>query len=321
MSLLTVGSVALDSVRTPFGQADEVLGGSATYFSVAASYFCDVSMVAVVGEDFPQRHIDVLKAQGVNLDGLKRVSGKTFRWQGEYSYDLNEAKTLKTELNVFDSFRPAIPKQYSRSKFVFLANIDPELQLNVLEQIENPALVACDTMNFWIEGKKESLLRAISAVNLVIINEAETRELAGEANTVKACKKILALGPRAVIVKRGEYGALMVTNGEIFFAPGYPLESIIDPTGAGDSFAGGLMGYLAAAGRTDEVSIRQGIIFGSVMASFNVEDFSLDGLLALSFARIEKRYNEFKRLVHFEGFSASSVQLAFKGLQSRGAQV
>jgi len=300
VSILVVGSVAFDSVETPFGKADNVLGGSATYFSTAASYFSEVKLVAVVGEDFPDEHIDFLKSKGVDVDGLKKMQGKTFRWKGRYDYDLNEAHTLATHLNVFEKFQPEVPEAYRKSSYVFLANIDPDIQWNVLEQVKKPKFVACDTMNFWIEGKPEALKRLLSKVDLFVLNEGEAREFAKEPNLIKASKKILSYGPKTVIIKRGEYGALMFNGGTIFSAPAYPLESIFDPTGAGDSFAGGLMGYLANTDDTSESNIRQAIIFGSVMASFNVEDFSLNRLKTLTLKEIQERYRQFKQLTHFE---------------------
>jgi sugar/nucleoside kinase (ribokinase family) len=300
LQLLVVGSVALDTVKTPFGEAADVVGGSATYFSVSASYFTDVSLVGTVGTDFPQSQVDFLAGRGVDLDGLERVEGETFRWKGEYGYDLNEAKTLDTQLNVFADFRPKLPQKYTHCPYVFLANIDPELQLDVLEQVNNPRLVACDTMNFWIEGKLEALKATLSRVNMVIINEAEARELVQEPNVIIAARRILAWGPHTIIVKRGEYGAIMVTRDDIFFAPGYPLEFVYDPTGAGDTFAGGLMGYIASCDNPTPAVLRQAIVMGSVMASFNVEDFSLKRLSAVNYEEIRARFSEFKQLVYFE---------------------
>ena len=300
MSILVVGSVAFDSVETPFGKADDVLGGSATYFSTSASYFTDVSLVAVVGEDFPDEHVAVLEDRGVDLGGLSRVKGETFRWKGRYDFDLNQAHTLETHLNVFSDFDPVIPESYREAEFLFLANIDPELQLKVLEQVKKPKFIACDTMNFWIESKPEVLKELFTKVDLVVINEGEAREFAGEASLVKAAAKIMDGGPRILIVKRGEYGALMFNGESVFSAPAYPLEDIFDPTGAGDTFAGGLMGYIANTGDLTEESLRQAIIFGSTMASFNVEAFSLDRLKALTRQEINARFGEFKRLTHFE---------------------
>ncbi len=301
MNILVVGSVAFDSVETPFGKAEEVLGGSATYFSTAASFFADVGLVAVVGEDFPEEHVSMLNQKGIDLEGLNRVpGGKTFRWRGRYEYDLNLAHTLKTELNVFSDFNPTIPQAYRDCPFVFLANIDPELQLRVLEQVKGPRFVACDTMNYWIEGKPEALRELLKRVDLFVINETEAREFAGVPSLVGAARTILECGPSTLIVKRGEYGALMFNASSVFSAPAYPLEEIYDPTGAGDSFAGGLMGYLANTGDTGEDNLRKGMIFGSVLASFNVEAFSLERLHRLSLDEIHSRYKEFKRLTHFE---------------------
>lgn len=300
MSLLVVGSVAIDSVSTPFGERDEALGGSALYFSASASYFTDVNLVAVIGEDFPSEPIDFLRSRGVDLDGLKRTAGKTFRWKGEYGYDLNEAVTLDTQLNVFGDFHPELPAGYRDSSHVFLANIDPTLQLEVLEQVNDPKFVALDTMNFWIESKRGALVEVISKVDMVLVNDMEARQLADEANVVRAARKILALGPSYVAVKRGEYGALLFTDGDVFFAPAYPLEAVFDPTGAGDTFAGGLIGYLASTGQGDFDSLCQATVLGGVMASFNVEQFSFDGLRDITTGDIRSRFNKFQRLVDFE---------------------
>jgi len=309
MSILVVGSVAFDSIETPFGRVDNVLGGSATYFSTSASFFTDVSLVAVVGDDFPQEHTDFLKSRNIDLRGLSRSPGRTFHWKGRYGYDLNEAQTLETHLNVFETFKPIIPEGYADAEFLFLANIDPELQMEVLDQVEGPRIIACDTMNFWISSKPEALKRVIERVDIFIINEGEARQLSGEANLVKASRKLLDLGVKTLIVKRGEYGVLMFTRSSIFSAPAYPLEEVFDPTGAGDTFAGGFMGYLANTGDTSEEGIRQAIIFGSVMASFNVEDFSLNRLKSLDYREIEERYRSFKAMTHFQGLPvAESAQ-------------
>ena len=298
--LLVVGSVALDTVKTPFGEAAEVLGGSATYFSTAASFFTGVDLIAVVGEDFPSAHLEFLKSRKIDLAGLERAKGQTFRWKGEYTYQLNEARTLDTRLNVFEQFRPRIPAAYREPYMLFLGNIDPELQLDVLNQVKRPALVACDTMNFWIEGKRDALWRTLSQVDALIINDGEARALGGDPNLVKVAQDVLARGPRYLIVKRGEYGVLLFTRTQTFGAPAYPLERVSDPTGAGDTFAGGFMGYLARHGDLSEPTMRQAIIFGSVMASFTVEAFSLDRLRTLTYAEVEQRFREFKRLTHFE---------------------
>jgi sugar/nucleoside kinase (ribokinase family) len=289
MSIVVVGSVAFDSVKTPFGEAEDVLGGSATYFSTSASYFTDVSLVAVVGEDFPKKHIDFLKIKGIDTRGLEISKGKTFRWKGEYSYELNEAQTLDTELNVFQEFKPNLPEEYRDSDIVFLANIDPDLQRDVLKQVNKPKLIAADTMNFWIEGKKDSLIETLKLVDVLLINDGEARQLSGEPNLVKAARIIMGFGPKTLVIKRGEYGVLMFTGSSIFSAPAYPLENVFDPTGAGDTFAGGFVGYLANTMDLSESAMRRAIIMGSVMASYNVEDFSL-----------KTRYKEFKHLSHFE---------------------
>jgi len=300
MQILVVGSVAYDTVRTPFGEVTEVLGGSAVYFSVAAAFFADVRLVAVVGEDFAEEHLQLLRERGVDLEGLSRVPGRTFRWRGEYGFDLNEAKTLETHLNVFATFRPRIPPAYRECEVVFLANIDPDLQREVLGQVAAPRLVAADTMNFWIMGKPESLRETLKQVHTLLINDAEARMLAGESNLVKAARKLLSWGPQSLVIKRGEYGALMFSDGWWFSAPALPLEQILDPTGAGDSFAGGFLGYLANTGNFSLDNIRKAVIMGSVMASFAVEDFSLNRLTRLTYPEIEARYREFKALAHFE---------------------
>ncbi len=302
-SLLVVGSVAFDTVRTPFGEATEVLGGSATYFSTAASFFTDVELIAVVGEDFPEPHIDFLKSRGIDLTGLERRGGKTFRWRGEYTYQLNEAHTLETHLNVLETFRPKIPEQYRSPKMLFLGNIDPELQLDVLNQVERPRLVACDTMNFWIGGKRDALWRVLEKVDVLVINDGEARDLGQDSNLVKVAKETLARGPKHLIIKRGEHGVLMFNQKHTFGAPAFPLEMVKDPTGAGDTFAGGFMGHLASTGDLSEAGFRRAIIFGSVMASFTVEAFSLDRLRCLEYKEIEARFREFKRLTHFEDLS------------------
>jgi len=299
--LVVVGSVALDSVATPFGKVTEALGGSATYFSYAASFFAPVHVVAAVGEDFPREHLDLLSGRGVDISAVTVMPGeKTFRWTGEYGFDLNEARTLDTQLNAFAAFRPALSPRHRAVPFLFLANIDPDLQREVRAQMAEPALVALDTMNFWIEGKRDALLRTLRVVDVLLINDAEARMLAREANLVKAARAIIELGPRAVVIKRGEYGALMVSGGEFFFIPAYPLENVVDPTGAGDTFAGGFMGYLAQRGSTDEATARKAMVYGAVMASFAVEDFSLERLKRLAPDEIEERYGVFQSMVSVE---------------------
>ena len=300
MSRLVVGSVALDSLETPFGRRDEVLGGSASYFSACASYFGPTRVVAVVGEDFPDEHVKFLASRGADLAGLVRQPGKTFRWKGRYHFDLNTAQTLDTQLNVLASFKPLLPLAWRDTDFVFLGNIDPDLQQSVLDQVNRPKFVACDTMNFWIDSKRESLLKTLKRVDLLFVNDAEARQLAGEHNVVKAARKILGFGPKAVVVKRGEYGSLYFSAGEVFAASAYPIPDVFDPTGAGDSFAGGFMGYLARQGSVAPAVLRRAIVVGSVVASFTVEQFSLDRLRTLTAAEIKARYDEARQLAHFD---------------------
>jgi sugar/nucleoside kinase (ribokinase family) len=257
--------------------------------------------VAVVGEDFPDEHVAFLKSRDIDTAGLVRIPGKTFHWSGKYGYDLNEAQTLDTQLNVLSEFRPDLPESYRDAEYLFLANIDPELQLEVLQQVRNPRLVACDTMNFWISSKPEALQNVLRKVDIVVINEGEARQITGEANLVKAARRIVALGCKRLVIKRGEYGVLMFTADSVFAAPAYPLEEVYDPTGAGDTFAGGFMGYLANTGNLSDEGVRQAIVFGSVMASFNVEDFSLNRMKRLTYPEIEIRYRNFKALTHFSG--------------------
>jgi sugar/nucleoside kinase (ribokinase family) len=301
--LLVVGSVALDTVKTPFGEVSEVLGGSATFFSTAASYFTSVDLIAVVGEDFPPQHLDFLKSRGIDVTGLERRPGATFRWKGEYTHQLNEAHTLDTKLNVFETFRPQIPDAYRSPDLLFLGNIDPELQLDVLQKLSRPPLVACDTMNFWINGKRDALWRVLEQVDILIINDGEARALGEDSNLVKVAKKVLARGPKHLIIKRGEYGVLMFNEKQMFGAPAFPLEDVRDPTGAGDTFAGGFLGYLTATGNRSLEAFKQAIIFGSVMASFTVEAFSLDRLRILDYKEVQERFRAFKRLTHFEDIS------------------
>ncbi|MEN6372327.1 MAG: PfkB family carbohydrate kinase [Armatimonadota bacterium] len=299
--LLIVGSVALDSVKTPLGQVDNALGGAAVYSSVAASFFTPSMVVGVVGEDFPKAHIDFLSSRGVDTAGIQVQPGKSFRWGGSYEFDLNQAHTLFTELNVFADFKPVIPEAYKSAEYVFLANIDPDLQLQVLDQVKNPKFVACDTMNFWIENKKDSLLEVLKRVNLSFMNDAEARQLIGTGSLVKAASEIQKLGPKTVVIKKGEHGAMMFNgNNMCFVAPSYPLEEVVDPTGAGDSFAGGFLGYLAHTGEISDRNIRKAIICGSTIASYNVEGFSLNKMKELTPQDISDRYNEFSELVLFE---------------------
>jgi sugar/nucleoside kinase (ribokinase family) len=306
MSIVVVGTVAFDTVETPFGRGENVLGGSATYFSTSASFFTDVSLVAVVGEDFPEEHVAFLASRDIDTTGLTRIPGKTFHWTGKYGYDLNEAQTLDTQLNVLMEFRPDLPENYRDAEYLFLANIDPDLQLEVLNQVRNPRLVACDTMNFWISSKPEALREVLRKVDIVIINEGEARQFTGEVNLVKAARRIIELGCKRLVIKRGEYGVLMFTADSLFAVPAFPLEEVFDPTGAGDTFAGGFMGYLASTGDVSDEGVRQAIVFGSVMASFNVEDFSLNRMKRLSYPEIEARYRSFKTLTHFQDLPEGS---------------
>ncbi|HUQ99273.1 MAG TPA: PfkB family carbohydrate kinase [Gemmatimonadaceae bacterium] len=300
MSVLVVGSVALDSVETPFGKADDVLGGSATFFSASASHLTKVSVVGVVGSDYPMDKLDALKKRGVDFSGLERADGSSFRWRGRYRHDLNSAETLETHLGVFSHFSPKIPEKLKSSPYLFLANIDPRLQLDVLQQVKKPKLVACDTMNFWIQSRRPDILELLSHVDLVTLNDAEARQLTEKANLVQAAQWIMSRGPRHVIIKKGEHGAFMFTEKSIFFAPAFPLESVFDPTGAGDSFAGGFIGYLAATGDLSEANMRRAVIYGSVMGSFAVEKFSIERLMTLTRAEIDQRVKDMRRLVTFE---------------------
>ncbi len=298
--ILTVGSVAFDSIKTPFGERSRVVGGAATFFSVAASFFTDVRLVAVVGEDFADEQMQVFGGRRIDLTGLQRVPGETFRWKGEYNSDLNSRETIYTHLNVFDQFRPVLPENYRPTPFVFLANIHPALQLEVLDQVQAPRFVAADTMNFWIDSTPDDLRAVLARVDALVINDEEARQLSGEANLVKAARVIRRMGPPLLIIKRGEYGVLMTRAEALFAVPAMPLEDVSDPTGAGDTFAGGFMGYLASAGEITDAAVSRAIIAGSAMASFAVEDFGLDRLLSLTQDEVRCRFDAFKRLTHFE---------------------
>ena len=300
MSVLVVGSVALDSVETPFGKADEVLGGSANYFAASASHQTPVQLVGVVGSDYPVEKLDALKSRGVDFAGLEHMEGESFRWRGRYRHDLNSAETLETRLGVFSHFKPKIPAQFRTAEYVFLANIDPRLQLDVLSQVERPKLVACDTMNFWIESRRADLLTLLGKVDLITLNDGEARQLTEKSNLVHAARWILERGPKTVLIKKGEHGAFMFTKETVFFAPAYPLESVFDPTGAGDSFAGGFMGWLARTGDLSEQNMRRAVVIGSAMGSFVVEGFSITRLLEVTPADIDRRVAEFHQLVAFD---------------------
>lgn len=300
MSIVVVGSVALDSVETPLGKVENALGGSATYFSVAASFFTkNVKLVAVVGDDFPQEHVDFLRSREIDLEGLEQVEGKTFHWSGRYGISLSGAETLSTELNVFEKFSPKVPESYKNAKYLFLANINPELQIDVLKQINNADLVVCDTMNLWISERREKLLEVIKHVDILVLNDAEARQLTGENKVDMSARKILECGPKRVIIKKGEHGAMTLSESSYFSAPAYPLKSVFDPTGAGDTFAGGFMGYLASTDEVSEINIRKAIIYGTVLASFDVEDFSLNRQRNLTRDEIESRFAEMKAITDF----------------------
>jgi sugar/nucleoside kinase (ribokinase family) len=298
MSVVVVGSLALDSIKTPFGERSDILGGSATYFSYAASFFTDVKLVGVVGKDFPPHHLELLRKRKVDLDGLQTAEGETFRWMGSYEYDMNAAKTLDTRLNVFGTFKPVLPDAYRGADCVFLANIDPDLQLDVLTQVRRPKLVAADTMNLWINIKKGRVLELLKRVDVMVLNEGEARQLTGEAGLVKAGRKIQAWGPAHVVIKKGEHGALLFSKKSVYAAPAYPLEEVFDPTGAGDTFAGGFIGYLNKNGnRLSEDVLHRAVFHGTVMASFTVEDFSLDRLKKVRPADVKDRLRRLVRAV------------------------
>ena len=300
MTVLVVGSVALDSVETPFGKADDVLGGSGVFFASSASHFAPVQLVGVVGSDYPMGQLRELESRGVDLAGVETAEGESFRWRGRYRHDLNSAETLETRLGVFSNFRPKIPVQFRDAPFVFLANIDPRLQLDVLKQVNRPKLIACDTMNFWIESRRNELLELLGHVDLITINDGEARQLSEQANLIKAAKWIMARGPKHVIIKKGEHGAFMFTEDRVFFAPAYPLENVFDPTGAGDSFAGGFIGWLAKTNDLSEANLRRAVIYGSAMGSFAVEAFSNTRILGVTKAEIQARIDELARLVAFD---------------------
>ncbi|MBD3226156.1 MAG: sugar kinase [Caldithrix sp.] len=299
MKILVVGSIAYDSVETPYGKRENEPGGSALYFSAAASFFNSVNVVGVVGSDFDTSKISFLKKRHVNFDGLYVESGETFRWGGRYHTNMNKRDTLFTYLNVFEDFNPTIPDHYKDSQYVFLANIDPDVQLDVLQQISNPKLTVLDTMNFWINGKKDVLLNVVKKSDILILNDEELQELSGHDNLVNAGREIIQLGPKYVIIKKGEHGAMLYYNDRFFISPAFPLDKVIDPTGAGDTFAGGFLGYLASANEMSDQHLRRSIVYGGVMASFVVQDFSFKQLQNLDKQSINQRYKEFKELTIF----------------------
>ena len=300
MKILVVGSIAFDTIETPYGKADKALGGSALYFSSSASYFSPINIVGVIGEDFHIEELDFLKERKVDMDGIMVEKGKTFFWHGKYHIDMNNRDTLVTELNVFQNFRPIIPEKYQDSPYVFLANIDPQLQLQILDQVKKPKLVVLDTMNFWISGKLDSLKEVLKRSDIAILNESEARQISQDYNLIKAAKFIINSGPKIVIIKKGEHGAILVGHNFYFYAPAYPIELVYDPTGAGDSFAGGFLGYLAKVDKLSVENLKRAMIYGSVLASFNVEKFSIERFKTLTMEEIIDRFKEFKNLTNFD---------------------
>lgn len=300
MSVLVVGSVALDTIETPFGMAHDTVGGSATFFSAAASLFCGVQLVGVVGDDYPIDELRFLERRGVDLSGVERQGGESFRWSGVYSYDLNSRETRETRLGVFADFQPKLPEHFRDAPWLFLGNIDPELQLDVLEQMRAPRLVACDTMNFWIQGKRDALLTLLKRVNLLMVNDSEARELSGDHNLLRAARWIQRHGPQMVVVKKGEHGAILFTPDLVFYAPGFPLEDVYDPTGAGDAFAGGFVGYLARCGGVQPEDLRRAMIYGSALGSFSVERFGVERLIHVTGQEVHDRVRQFHAMTNFE---------------------
>ena len=300
MSLLVVGSLALDTVETPFGQKTDALGGSATFFAHAAGLLHPVQVVGVVGRDFPEAALEGLRDAGADLTGVERADGESFRWKGKYSYDLQNRETLETRLGVFADFEPKIPEAFRDSKYVFLGNIDPVLQVSVLDQIESPTLVACDTMNYWITGRREALMSLLQRTDVLLVNDAEARELSGDWNIYRAARWITQHGPRTVVIKQGEFGAVLVDNGKVFYVPAFPLEEVFDPTGAGDAFAGGFMGHVARTDDTSPANLRRAMVYGAAMGSFAVESFSVDRFKEIGPAEVSARVREFADLVRFE---------------------
>jgi sugar/nucleoside kinase (ribokinase family) len=298
MSIVVVGSIAFDTVKTPFGESIRALGGAANYFAVAASIFSPVKMLGIVGDDYPENHFQFLKSRGVDCSGVSRVNGTSFHWQGDYGLDLNNPRTLKTELNVFEHFKPVLNEDYRHSETIFLANIDPDLQLYVLKQMNQPKLRALDTMNFWIEHKRASLIKAIAHVDLVFVNDAEIRALSGEHNIIKAARAVNRMGARTIVIKRGEYGALLFHEGRVNFAPAYPLEDVFDPTGAGDTFAGAFLGVVTQEGQWNERVLHRAMLMGSIVSSFVIEQFSFDRLKSLSPGDIEERQTRLRQIAH-----------------------
>lgn len=300
VAILCVGSVALDSVETPFGKAERVLGGSAVFFSAAATLFAPVRMVGVVGDDYPHADLAFLAERGADLAGIETRAGESFFWAGRYQYDLNSRDTLETRLGVFADFRPCIPEPFRSSRHVFLGNIDPRLQHEVLDQVAGPEIVACDTMNYWIEGSRKELVALLARADILMVNDAEARQLADEPNLLKASRWIRERGPRIIVVKKGEHGAMLFADGWVFSVPGYPLERVFDPTGAGDSFAGGFMGFVARCGSLEAADLRRAMVYGSAMGSYAVEDFSVNRFRTLGDGEVAGRVAEFRAMTAFE---------------------
>jgi len=300
MTLLVVGSVALDTVETPFGKIDEALGGSAVFFSCAASLLHPVQVVGVVGRDYPMDELTRLAARGIDLRGVTVADGESFRWSGVYGFDLSSRDTLETRLGVFANFKPQIPPEFRSSRYVFLGNIDPELQLDVLNQVTKPAFVACDTMNYWIQGKRTALMKLLERVDCLMVNDSEIRELSGDWHIHRAARWVIERGPRYVVIKQGEHGAILVGEGKTFYVPAYPLEDVFDPTGAGDAFAGGFMGHIARSKSLSNMTLRQAMVYGSALGGFAVERFSVQRFDELTPGMIQKRVQAYKDLVHFE---------------------
>ncbi len=307
MSILVVGSVALDSLETPFGTAEDTLGGSAVHFSAAASLFAPVQLVGVVGDDYPLEELDFLRDREVDLSGLETVEGESFRWKGRYTHDLSAPETLETRLGVFADFHPTIPEAFRKPEIVFLGNIDPLLQLEVLERVEKPRLVACDTMNFWIEGQRDDLLRLLKQVDILMVNDGEIRQLADDPNLFRSARWVQERGPSRVVVKKGEHGAVLFDGDEIFFTPGYPLDELNDPTGAGDSFAGGFLGFIHSLGEVTSGNLRRAVVFGTALGSFAVEDFGVRRVATLRRDEVAGRVRELRHMTQFEVTPAASV--------------
>lgn len=301
MSLLVVGTVAFDTIETPFGKADMALGGSGTYISVSASYFIkDINLISIIGYDFPEKELEFLKSKNVDISGIEKIKDmKTFYWHGKYHFDMNTRDSLATDLNVLTVFNPKVPEKFKKPDYLCLGNIDPTIQRALIEQVEKPKLVMCDTMNFWIESMKPQLLETLKLVDILLINDSEARELTGDYNLVTAAKSIMAMGPRIVVIKKGENGALLFKDNYVFFAPAFPLEKVFDPTGAGDTFAGGFMGWIAKTNDYSVQNMKLAMIYGSAMASLVVEEFSVDNLRNLTEDRIMARFKEFKSLTEF----------------------